>query len=232
MQYFGGKQRIAKHLVPFIEATLEETKSNNFYDLFCGSCNIVSNIDPKYYRHANDIREFMVATMSVKPSFEFPDIVTEEDYQAAKSLPTTDPLHGFILVGCSFAGKYKGGYARDLKRGQNFANSARRGIKKKIDKLQGVIWSNDCYSKIKIKPSSLVYCDIPYHSTTRYDRNFNHDKFYKWVSKQEATILISEYDGSYNPLGLPTVWNKESQKGVRGADGKVKPTLEILRRYN
>lgn len=229
MRYFGGKHRISKDLSAFLNTQLEG--KDNFYDLFCGSCNVISKIDPKVNRYANDIRDFMVATMSVRGIDVFPDVVTEEEYHEAKNLPTTDPLHGFILVGCSYAGKYKGTYAKD-KTGRNYAGEAKKGLMKKIPLLAGVIWINEDYARVKIKPNSVVYCDIPYHGTVGYGDKFDHDKFYDWVARQEATVFISEYQDSYNPLNLDTVWSKNSVQGLKSKNKTCKSTVEILRRFN
>lgn len=228
MQYFGGKERISKQLCEYLNSQLKEGQA--FYDLFAGSCNVVSKIESDK-RYANDIRQFMMVTMkAAADGYEFPEFVSEQEYQEAKNLPETDPLHGFILVGCSFAGKYKGGYARS-KRRTSYAKSAKNSIERKAKLLKNVVWSHGSYDQVDIEPGSLVYCDIPYHNTTGYGFKFDHDKFYDWVSKQESDIYISEYEDSYNPLDLPTVWTKKSRQAIRNKDSKCGKTVEILRKF-
>lgn len=52
MRYFGGKQRISKHLCKFLNSQL--TPGGCFVDLFCGSCNVISGIRQDVIRYAND----------------------------------------------------------------------------------------------------------------------------------------------------------------------------------
>lgn len=57
MMYFGGKQRIAKSLSEFLNNQLEPGQV--FVDLFCGSCNIISNIRTDVKRYANDKNKYL-----------------------------------------------------------------------------------------------------------------------------------------------------------------------------
>nr|DAG85770.1 MAG TPA: DNA adenine methylase [Caudoviricetes sp.] len=50
------------------------------------------------------------------------------------------------------------------------------------------------YRSVKIKPDSLIYCDIPYKNTAEYsDGGFDHESFYDWAEKQSEPVIISEY---------------------------------------
>ena len=51
------------------------------------------------------------------------------------------------------------------------------------------------YDQVEIKPNSVVYCDIPYKSTSKYTcGKFDHEKFYDWCRRQTELTFISEYD--------------------------------------
>lgn len=59
-------------------------------------------------------------------------------------------------------------------------------------------WSIGSYDGVGIKPNSVIYCDIPYHSTNAYNskRNkkcFDYERFYSWCEAQTELVLISEY---------------------------------------
>lgn len=232
MKYFGGKARISKHLAEYLNSQI--TDDQNFYDLFCGACNVITKITATNLRYANDLHPSIVATMKAcAGGYEFPHIVTEEDYQLCKKEETYNryhPLHGFMMFGCSFSGKYKGGYARSGTR--NYALNAKNSLAKKAPHLQNIIWSNKSYDQVDILPNSVVYCDIPYFNTTKYSVEFGHEEFYKWVERQDSTIFISEYEQGYNPLNLPIVWQKESKQDIRSKDNTRKKTTEVLLRYN
>jgi DNA adenine methylase len=48
---------------------------------------------------------------------------------------------------------------------------------------------------VPIKENSIIYCDIPYKGTEKYDKNkhFNHDEFFDWAASQNQPVFISEY---------------------------------------
>lgn len=45
MRYFGGKDRVSKELSDFINQIYLKGNNKPFYDLFCGSCNVLTKID-------------------------------------------------------------------------------------------------------------------------------------------------------------------------------------------
>lgn len=49
------------------------------------------------------------------------------------------------------------------------------------------------YRNVKIKPNSVIYCDIPYKGTNGYLIDFNHEDFFNWANEQNNPIFISEY---------------------------------------
>ena len=79
MQYFGGKQRISKPLAAFLNSQLKPEQA--FYDVFCGSCNVVSKIDPNRDRIANDLHKELIAMWRyVQQGGKLPDEISEEQY--------------------------------------------------------------------------------------------------------------------------------------------------------
>lgn len=54
--------------------------------------------------------------------------------------------------------------------------------------------SKKSYEEVPILPNSVIYCDIPYYSTSGYNKSdFDYEKFYDWCMKQTAPVYISEY---------------------------------------
>ena len=232
MRYFGGKAKIAPHLVAYLQTRIAPDQA--FVDLFCGSCNVLSRIQADR-KTGCDIEETIICTMkAARDGAKFPDYVSEDQYQAAKSLDSMNHLKGFILYGCSFSGKFAGGYARD-NRGRSYALEAKRSLERKAAGLQDAALyccdytEADRWTNLR---GAVIYCDIPYHGKTGYQNKFDHDRFYNWVASQEdCLILISEYKDSYNPLGLPDVWEHESIQGMRNKEGIQNKTVEVLREY-
>ena len=233
MRYFGGKARISKPLAKFLNSELE--CGQPFVDMFCGSCNIVSKIDPNRARIANDAHKYLISMWKhVIEGGSLPNIVTKEDYYAIKD-EGEDWLRGFVGFGCSFAGKWWGGYARG--RSRNYCINAKNSILKKLEGLQGVSFTNYDYSKCPVPGQSLIYCDIPYKDSTPYCKNevgvFDHENFYKWCIEMEKhghRVYVSEYSKNV-PKGATAVWSKESRKDIRNREGVQTKTEEVVFRF-
>lgn len=63
----------------------------------------------------------------------------------------------------------------------------------RLQSLQRLEPSAVDYRDIKIRPDSVIYCDIPYAETDGYSVEFDHTAFYKWCRKQTELTFISEY---------------------------------------
>ena len=235
MQYFGGKQGISKPLSQFLNSQLKDGQP--FVDLFCGSCNVITKIDDNRERYANDKQKYLIAMWNeLQKGWQPPTSLSEEEYKYIRENKDEKPyLTGFVGFGCSFAGRWFCGYARN-KTGTNYCRRANNSCKKKNELLNGVLFSNFNYDEVDIPFGSLVYCDIPYKNTTQYCSSevgkFNHDEFYKWVKENSSKyeIYISEYEHNL-PDGFEIVWRYESSKSIRNKNDKREKTVEILMRY-
>lgn len=228
MQYFGGKQRISKPLCEVLNNTLMDGQA--FYDLFCGSCNVVSGIIGDRVRVANDKHpELMAMWRYVRDGGELPEHISEEEYHHIRK--QGEPwLKGFVGFGCSFAGKYWGGYARGGDR--NYCANAKNSTLKKIAKMQDVLFTTGEYWMMNVvHPNSMLYCDIPYKDTTGYSvGSFDHERLYAWARKMKLlghVVLVSEYKHNV-PKGWSVVWEHQSRTDIRNANGGRIDTVEVL----
>lgn len=235
MRYFGGKQRISKRLGEFLNGELKEGQP--FVDLFCGSCNVISKIDPDRVRLANDKHKYLIELLKgVQSGYELPDTITEQQYKEIKSNVEDKILHGFVGFGLSYSGKWWGGYCRGGL-GRNYCLNAKNSLLKKFENLKDVVFSNEDYKNIKIPDNSLVYCDIPYKDTTQYSKRevgvFDYEYFYGWCKQKEAegvSVYVSEYLKNV-PDGATVVFSIESKKDIRNKDGIQEPTTEVVYRF-
>lgn len=229
MQYFGGKQRISKPLAAFLNSQLKPGQA--FYDMFCGSCNVISKIDPNRDRVANDLHKELIAMWRyVQQGGELPDEISEEQYKSIK-LSGENWQKGFVGFACSFSGKYWGGYAR-CNQGKNYCKLSKSTTMKKLSTMQEVLFVTCDYKQMNIAhKNAMIYCDIPYKGTTGYSVGaFNHEAFYAWAKKQRwkgHTVLVSEYEQNV-PDGWKVVWRHESKKKIRDGENIEQPTVEIL----
>ena len=229
MQYFGGKAKIAKELSKELQSRLNEGQA--FVDLFCGSCNIISKIQAPV-RIANDLHKELIALhKAVQQGWTPPFSVSELEYKEIKnSKDCPDYLKAFVGFGCSFAGRYFEGYARGGR--QNYAKGSANSLIRKHSTMRDVIFTSRNYSEVEIPNGSLIYCDIPYRSSTKkYQVGwFQHEEFYMWAKEMKSTgctVLVSEYLQNV-PEGWTVEWMKESSMSVRNKEGEQEGTVEVL----
>lgn len=147
MQYFGGKAKIAKYIVSYLE---EVRKENQIYvEPFVGGANIVSKMVG--VRKAYDFNEYLIEMYkAVQNGYELPNIITEKDYKYIReNKDKNKALTGFVGFGCSFAGKWFGGYARGHGGKSGYADTSKRSLLKKMVTMQDVEFKHADY-KIKI----------------------------------------------------------------------------------
>ena len=202
MHYLGGKFRTAKPICAFLNSiALAEWGGEPpcYIEPFVGGANIVPKLAFKH-RVASDVNEAMITLYrSLQCGWVPPTTVTEDEYAYYKKMQdATDPMTAFVGIGCSFSGKWFGGYARDPKSDRNYALNAQRSLIKLAPKLDGILFNSVPYSWYD-PVNSLVYCDPPYAGTTGYagTPTFDHGVFYdvvrKWAVKGNV-IVVSEYN--------------------------------------
>lgn len=178
MQYFGGRAKIAKEIARIIN--LHIRKGERYIEPFCGGLNVTALIRPDRVRVAMDLNADLITLYkAIQEGWEIPDSVSEERYAELKASPGPSPERGFAGFGCSFAGKFFGGYARDKrKHGAPFADTAKRGLIKKFETLEGVTFTTGNFFDLNVS-GDVIYCDPPYRGTTAYKTGpFDSDAFW------------------------------------------------------
>lgn len=160
-----------------------------------------------------------------------PDAVSKEEYYAIKANPDADKaLTGFVGFGCSFGGKWWGGYATD-KRGDDYCGQSKCGvmrdycgeakstIAKDLTGLKNAIFVCGDYRDVVIPERSVVYADPPYEKTTKYSTgNFDHAAFWDYMrqlAKQGHQVFISEENA---PDDFMCIWRKEKTRTLKKDD--------------
>lgn len=239
MKYMGSKARFAKEILSII---LKDRTENQWYiEPFAGGMNMIDKVGGN--RIANDIQPDLIALFEaivyenwkpIKISKAFYD-----DVNAAKK-DFDKHLVGWVGFGCSYSGKYFGGYAGDypesrrLKNGNlpNYQDESIRSLSRQSEKLKGVNFSCIPYSEIIIPENSIIYCDPPYENTTKYSNYFNHDKFWQWCREmsKDNLVFVSEYSA---PEDFECIWEKEAKSSLsaNGKSGGNKISTEKLFRF-
>ena len=228
MKYMGSKARIAKYILPII---LKDRKPNQCYvEPFVGGANIIDKVDG--LRIASDSNEYNICLFkAIQNGFIPPDFVSEKDYKEAQKNRQLTPLVSFIGYGCSYSGKWFGGYARgnDSKGNpRNYCLESKKNILKQSKQLQNILFFSCSYEELEIPDDSIIYCDPPYKNTTKYKDGFNHKDFWEWcrvMSKKGHKVFISEYNG---PDDFECIWEMQVNSSLTKDTGSKKATEKLF----
>ena len=228
MQYFGGKAKIAKYIVPYLESVRKENQI--YLEPFVGGANICSQMSGR--RFASDYNEYLIEMYKgVQNGYELPSEITENQYKHIKENKNEDKvLTGFVGFGCSFAGKWFGGYARN-KQKRNYCLASKNSLVRKMSKMNDVKFAYKNYTDIKPN-NCLIYCDPPYKDTTKYTGVPDFDTELFWNTMREWSknndVYISEYSA---PNDFECVLEIKTKTNIRDKSGEVCSRVEKLFKY-
>jgi len=189
MHYLGGKARIGGEIAGVINALLG---GRPYYEPFVGAAWVMCRVEAEY-RLASDVHEDLILLwQALQQGWMPPENLSEEDYERLWHSPPS-PLRGFAGFGCSFSGKWFGGYARSGTR--NYARNAKNSLMKKVPGIRGVNFFCMDYRDVVLDSEWVVYCDPPYSGTTKYSMGFDHEVFWNKMREwsEGNVVLISEY---------------------------------------
>jgi len=220
MRYMGGKFKIAKYLSEVLNPCIEDS----FYEPFVGGFNLSPRIIAKKHICGDAHTGLINMYKAFQNGWEPPESVSEEEYQAAKNLPDESALKAFIGFGCSFGGKWFGGYGRGGKGAD--AGTARRSLVKNREKISACVFNQGAYQATCAGVrGSVVYCDPPYANTTKYKGfDFDSSVFWEWCQKtaRHNRVFVSEYAC---PVRHVVRWEKERDCSMNDNRAKVTERL-------
>lgn len=230
MKYMGSKNRIAKEILPII---LKDRKQNQYYvEPFVGGFNMIDKVDG--LRIALDINKYLIALFQeIQKGWYPPEFVSESEYNLVKNNKDKYSMHyvGFVGFGCSYSGKWFGGYARGNDNNgnpRNYCDESRRNLLKQAKDIKGVFIENKSYYSIILPENSIIYCDPPYQGTTKYKDKFDHERFWNWCREMKSeghTIFISEYNA---PKDFKCIWQKEIVSSLTKDTGSKKAIEKLF----
>jgi DNA adenine methylase len=215
MQYMGGKSRIARQLAAIIDCA--RRPGQLAWDPFCGGLSMSVALSASGPVHSSDKNPALIAMYNaLRAGWEPPVEVSREEYRAARALPDTDPRKAFCGYGCSFGGKWFGGYKEPIESRARAAGkdngrrmphrASARSVRRAVAAVRGPI---DVLDFLTIEPrpiDAVIYCDPVYRDVTDYPEvgPFDHDLFARRVQQwsRYAHVFVSEYDF---PIGR-VVW--------------------------
>lgn len=184
----------------------------------------------------SDINEYLIELLKYCQNLnnKLPYEITEEEYNKVKNNKESYEKWYVALVGfcATFGSKWFGGYGRGFKSDKitprNISNEAIRNLEKQRLNLKNILFMNRSFLEYGDIKNSVIYCDIPYKSTTGYKDEFDHDKFYEWcrkIKKNNNTILVSEYN---MPDDFECIWEKRHTTSVSLGEHKHSERIERL----
>jgi len=233
MKYMGSKNRLANDILPII---LKDRKEDQWYiEPFVGGFNLIDKVTGP--RLGNDINYYLIELFkAVQQGWDPPTHIDKELYLSIKDNKENYPAYlvGFVGFGCSFGGKWFGGYAtsNDSKGNpRNHCLESRNNILNQYPGLQGLIITNQDYTTLDIPDNSIIYCDPPYKGTTQYKDKFNYEIFWNWVrimSRIGHTVFVSEYNA---PSDFECVFEKSINTTLSKDSNNQKSVEKLFKRY-
>jgi DNA adenine methylase len=195
MRYLGGKARIAEQISEFINSAIELNKLKIYLEPFVGAAWIMERVKCPQRYGFDAHPDLILLWQALQSGWEPPSTLEESLYHELKKAEPS-ALRGFAGFGCSFSGKWFGGYAKDAT-GRNYAGNACRSLLKKKDSLSDVEFLQADYTEIQDIAGALIYCDPPYAGVTSYAgvEPFSSVDFWQWVREksEKNLVLVSEY---------------------------------------
>jgi len=249
MNYFGGKSRIAKYIVPYIQHYIDSYNIDIYIEPFCGGLNIMDKIDCKK-KYANDLNKYLIALFqNVSEGGKLPEEVTKEKYDKARQAWYKDNADrkfedweiGCIGWLCSYSGRgFDGGwgYEGDEKRKDGtvkhryYYQERKNNLLTQFENplLKGVKFSAKDYRTLNNVNNTVIYLDPPYANTKEFANSkvFDYAEFWNWVRKlsQDNIVLISELEA---PEDFECIWQQEVSRSIKAQDKSR--AVEKLWRY-
>lgn len=228
----GSKNRYAKYLLPII--LKDRTPDQWYVEPFVGGCNMIDKVDGKRIGNDNN-RALINMWKATQNGWLPPENMTESRYKEFKEHQEWQtPEQAFVGIGCSYGGKWFGGFARgndNNGKPRNYAKESAENLKKQISKLSDVDFYSGDYKHFDIPHNSIVYCDPPYFGTTSYREKIKTLEFWEWCDKLVAgscKVFVSEYQA---PEDWKCVWQKEVNSSLTKETGSKKAIERLFTKF-
>ena len=237
MQYLGGKSRLGARIVQAILDDLGVKRLTLAVDLCSGAGGVTHRLaDVSDRVIAVEAHPGLVALhKAVQDGWVPPEHVSEAQYQEVRRGDQTTALAAFVGFGCSFGGKWWGGYARNEvgnATARNYCLNARRAVLRETRPNVDHVRADALTCAIT---AAVVYCDPPYEGTTGYTAIDGPPELGAWwrrladLASTGQACYLSEYaEAPPTDIEARLVWSAPTKEGLRKAGERTERLWRVL----
>ena len=156
----------------------------------------------------NDNHKYLIALYNgLQNGYQLPDDISETEYQYVRNHKEDDEvLTGFVGFGCSFGGKWFGGYGRS--KGRSHAQESKKALLRDMKILQNAKFICKDYRDVALPDNCVIYADPPYNNTTGYgNKKFDSNAFWEYAREVSKTHLMFISEQTV-PNDFVSIWEK------------------------
>lgn len=235
VRYMGGKTRIAGRLAPVILDVIRETRAMTYWEPFLGGANMFTRIAPHVQTAiGSDVMpDLIMMWRAVRQGWLPPDSITREEYAVLRHAEPS-ALRAFAGFGCSFGGKWFGGYGAqkiDTKHPvPHVSYGSAADVRKQATAIRRSRIALLDYREARPRPGWVIYCDPPYAGTTTYTGADAWDADAFWATAQRWSesgchVLVSEYAA---PDSWSVLWEGTTPKSLDRAANTTVTTERLF----
>ena len=233
MKYMGSKSRLAKDIVPIIQKCIDGNDITEYYEPFCGGCNIIDKIKCEN-KYASDLNPYLIGLFQhLKDGSELLPEVPRDLYSEVRANYKNKEYPNWYVGNVGFLASYNGrffdgGYAptgfektKNGLRERNYYREASNNILSQRDSIKDIYFS--CCDYTVLEPhNSVVYCDPPYANKKQYANamKFDYERFWNVIRmwSKDNFVIVSELNA---PEDFKCVWEKPVSRSIKTTDKTV-----------
>lgn len=189
----------------------------------------------------NDKQEYLIELYkALQQGWVPPDEVTEDDYKYVKEHKDENKaLTAFIGFGCSFGGKWFGGYGRHGTKDKHALErsmclESKRALLRDIEILKDAEFTCFDYRDVVLPDNCAIYADPPYKGKLAgygLKEEFDSDEFWEWcrINSENHDIFISELEA---PPDFIPIWERQVLRQIDNCNNNNFKSVEKLFVFN
>lgn len=191
MVYVGGKQKLAKYIVPIIQDYINKSGYKTYVEPFVGGANVICKIKAEE-RIGFDVNKYLIAFLRAIAEgelsvFHLP-FLSKDVYQDIRTNPERyrDSFVGYAGSMFGYSGIFLGSYVPEKYYSERLRNLIKQCYPEGYDRkslynaLSPIKFGVSSYERLNAE-RCVIYCDPPYNNTYNYGLKFDSAKFWNWV---------------------------------------------------